>query len=193
MSESTSGGSSGWAFPGAQALPGLSPRPQHHVVGKKGGKEMIDSTSKALFVFVKNCEDMEVEVNGKVGKVTIENGKSLRILVNDHVVSGTLELIRCQNVNLVYGKDAEVGIYSCITHSSTDIKCCVAMHYNDIPSNEIPEKGSEKRGVYFDFIVIMALACQTRSVALNFSEIVFKVCVRYIFASLFSMAKRECF
>lgn len=64
---------------------------------------------------------MEVEVNGKVGKVTIENGKSLRILVNDHVVSGTLELIRCQNVVLVYGKDAEVGIYSYINHYSLDL------------------------------------------------------------------------
>ena len=109
MSESvTTGGTTRWAVSGLQMLPGLSPRPQHHICNKTKAVETVNSTSKALFVFTKDCQDTDIHVVDKVGKITAEECKELKIFVSDHVVGGTLELIKCKDTNIIFGPDAEV-------------------------------------------------------------------------------------
>lgn len=89
-------------------LPGFSPRPQHFVRGKKDTVENINSTNKALFVFVKDCENVEINVIGKVGKITLEDCVKLKVNISDHVVSGVSELIRCKDMEIRFGVDAQV-------------------------------------------------------------------------------------
>jgi len=89
-------------------LPGLAPRPQHYILNKKDHNEVVNSTSRSLFVFMKDCTNTQVEVNEKVGKVTLEKCNGVKITVNDRVLGGTLELIRCENIEINYGPNAEI-------------------------------------------------------------------------------------
>ena len=98
-----------WAGRAMQMMPGLMPRPQHHCVGKKNGVENILSDKSSLFVFIKDCQDFKININGKVGKVTVENCRNLMVSIFDNVVGGTFEMIRCENVSLKFGINAEVN------------------------------------------------------------------------------------
>ena len=111
-------GAPAWAARGMTILPGLAPRPQHHIQNKQSAIETVNSTSKALFVFVKECQDSEIHVLGKIGKITVENGRGLEVFLSDHVVGGTMELIRCENIHIHLGLDAEVGLYNINAHTA---------------------------------------------------------------------------
>ena len=90
-------------------LPGMNPRPEKIITDKKDCREEVISESKATFVFVKNCENTEVDVQGKAGKVVCENSKSIVFQINDRLVGGTLELIRSNEVSIKIGDAAEVS------------------------------------------------------------------------------------
>lgn len=97
-----------WVASGMSMLPGLAPRPQHHICDKKDHTEEVESASNALFVFVRNCENTKVNVKGKVGKVTLETTKNIELTLDQRVVSGTLEVIKCENVTIRLINEAEV-------------------------------------------------------------------------------------
>jgi len=91
-------------------LPGFAPRPQHYILNKQDHNEVVNSTSQSLFVFIKDCTNTQVEVNEKVGKVSLDKCNGVNVTVNDRVVGGTLDLIRCENIVIIYGPNAEIPV-----------------------------------------------------------------------------------
>ena len=90
-------------------LLGMNPRPEKIITDRKDCGEDVISESKAPFVFVKNCENTEFNVQGKAGKVVCENSKSIAFQINDRLVGGTLELICSNEVSIKIGDAAEVS------------------------------------------------------------------------------------
>ena len=88
-------------------LPGFNPRPEYLIYDKKNTTENVNSSSKALFVHAKNSESTEINIVGKIGKLTLEKCNSICVVVSETIVGGTLEVIKCTDVK-IYCKDAAV-------------------------------------------------------------------------------------
>ena len=96
-------------FSGQQRLlPGMRPRPEIILFDKKDTKESVTSESNATFVFLRNCENYELKIEGKAAKVMCENCKSLTIEIGRSLVSGTFELLRCRDVFVKLVNECEV-------------------------------------------------------------------------------------
>ena len=96
-------------FSGQQRLlPGMRPRPEIILVDKKDRKETIKSESNATFVFLKNCENYEVKIEGKAAKIMCENCKFLTVELGRSLVSGTFELLRCRDAFVKLINECEV-------------------------------------------------------------------------------------
>ena len=96
-------------FSGQQRLlPGMRPRPEIILVDKKDGKETITSENNATFVFLRNCENYELKIEGKAAKIMCENCKSLTVELGRSLVSGTFELLRCRDAFVKLINECEV-------------------------------------------------------------------------------------
>jgi len=101
-----------WAASGASLLPGLSPRPQHHIINKSGESETVVSTHMATFVYIKGCKDMEIVVQGKIGKLCIDDCSGIKISLDNRVVGETVELIKCTGLEMtLLAPDSEVSVF----------------------------------------------------------------------------------
>ena len=98
-----------WAASGMSMMPGLAPRPQHHIVKKKDFNEKVNSTSNAMFISVRECEGGDINVSGKTGKVSLESSKNIRLCLDSRVVGGVLEIIKCDDVCIRLKKEGEVS------------------------------------------------------------------------------------
>ena len=97
-----------WVASGMSMLPGLSPRPQNHIVQKKDFTEKVESASNATFVSVRECEQGNIEVTGKTGKISLERSSGLKLSIDNRVVGGVLEVIKCQDVYIRLHQEGEV-------------------------------------------------------------------------------------
>jgi Adenylate cyclase associated (CAP) C terminal. len=98
-----------WVASGMSMLPGLAPRPQHHIVKRNDFSEQFTSTSNAMFISVRECENAKLEVTGKTGKVSLERSTGVDVTLDNRVVGGVLEVIKCNNVLIKLRGEAEVG------------------------------------------------------------------------------------
>jgi len=113
-----------WVASGMSMLPGLSPRPQHHLVNKKDFTEKVESTSNATFVSVRECEKGNIEVTGKVGKISLERSNGLKLSLDNPVVGGVLEVIKCQDVYIRLHQEGEVPTFQVDDSSNVTIEIC---------------------------------------------------------------------
>ncbi len=90
-------------------LPGMKPRPKIMITDKSDCKEVIQSEDIATFVFIKNCENYDLKIEGKAAKVMCENCKSICIELEKPLVSGTFELLRTCNAKINISTECEVN------------------------------------------------------------------------------------
>lgn len=96
-------------FSGQQRLlPGMRPRPEIILVDKKNGKETVTSKSNSTFIFLRNCENYELKIEGKAAKIMCENCKSVTVELGRSLVSGTFELLRCRDAFIKLINECEV-------------------------------------------------------------------------------------
>lgn len=79
-------------------LPGMKKRPEMILCDKKDAKEDVKSESMATFLFLKNCKNYELNLEGKAAKVMCENCVNLTISLTDPLVSGVLEIFKCSQI-----------------------------------------------------------------------------------------------
>ena len=79
-------------------LPGFNPRPENRITDLKNVTESVTSSNKATFVHVKGCEDIVLDINGKIGKMVVEQCVGMKIHFSDNIVGGMLDLIKCRDV-----------------------------------------------------------------------------------------------
>ena len=97
-----------WAASGMSMMPGLAPRPQHHIVQKTDFNEKVESSSNAMFISVRECKGGVINVLGKTGKISLEKSKGIKLCLDSRVVGGVLEIIKCEDVYIQLVKDGEV-------------------------------------------------------------------------------------
>jgi len=170
MSEGAGGGRGGWAAGGLAAgglpgglptFPGFNPRPEHSIKDKKHVTENFNSTNKATFVHIKGCEGVTVNIEGKIGKLCMENNKNITINLSDNVVGGTLEVIKSSNVKVFCRGEAEVPIVqvddsSCVEvtiEKKDQLECIVFIRSNDIKLFLDNQTVNDDQGLTLQYLV----------------------------------------
>ena len=94
-------------------LPGMRPRPEVVLVDKQHSKDDIKSESNATFLFLKNCSNYELNLEGKAAKVMCESCNNLSLIVGDPLVSGMIEVYKCKTVTISLAGSCQV-CYFCL-------------------------------------------------------------------------------
>lgn len=129
-------------------LPGMKKRPEMILCDKKDAKEDAKSESMATFLFLKNCKNYELNLEGKAAKVMCENCVNLTISLTDPLVSGVLEIFKCSQICVRMTGSCEIPTFHIEDADNVKIEVPDKLHIRNIffqqSSNlEIMLSGSE--------------------------------------------------
>jgi len=77
-------------------------RPASFVEGKNGEKTEIASAQRSDLLFVRACTDCEFAISKLTTKLIVESVNSTTISVNESILTGTCEIISCQNATIIF-------------------------------------------------------------------------------------------
>jgi len=87
---------------------------QHFVENLKGETRSLDKECESRLLYIRNCSDSRFQVAGSPLKIVLDNCENVQILLScRHVLTGTLEAVRCKG--LVLGLPQKESIVPTLT------------------------------------------------------------------------------
>merc|ERR1712083_504333 len=77
---------------------------------KEGGLQVLDQANLKSNVFITMCDEMTVQIPGKVKAVTIDSCVKVRVFVQD--VVSTVEVVNCKSVTVIVQKGGKVPSFA---------------------------------------------------------------------------------
>ncbi|EDO41572.1 predicted protein [Nematostella vectensis] len=87
----------------------LASRPKHTISDRDGESIELTSGVPNAMIFVQNCKNCDFSLNQKAVKVFVDSCKNCVFKIRNSLLSGTMELLRCENMTLNLQEDGKVS------------------------------------------------------------------------------------